>query len=109
MVLNRRNRAMYFSRSLIPFDRDNTADATVYKHPGLYAYRKSFLDQYAKLKPTPLEQAEKLEQLRVLEHGFSIAVVHAAAPHPGIDTPEQYADFVTRWKKPPTTPHNHRV
>ncbi len=96
LVLTQNNRAMYFSRSPIPFDRDATGGATVYKHPGLYAYRKIFLDRYAGLSPTPLEQTEKLEQLRVLEHGFAIAVIHADAPHPGIDTPEQYAAFVAR-------------
>lgn len=96
MVITRHNRAMYFSRSLIPFDRDQAGGLTVHKHPGLYAYRKSFLDRYATLAPTPLEHAEKLEQLRVLEHGFQIAVIHADAPHPGIDTPQQYAAFVAR-------------
>ena len=100
LVLTRTNRALYFSRSAIPFDRDGSGKTsggvTVYKHPGLYAYRKPFLDRYATLAPTPLEQAEKLEQLRVLEHGFQIAVIHADAPHPGIDTPEQYAAFVAR-------------
>jgi len=100
LVLTRTNRALYFSRSPIPFDRDGgdrgASRPTVYKHPGLYAYRKAFLDRYAGLEPTPLEQAEKLEQLRVLEHGFQIAVIHADAPHPGIDTPAQYAAFVAR-------------
>ncbi len=96
MVITQQNRAMYFSRSPIPFDRDQAGAQTVYKHPGLYAYRKTFLDRYADLAPTPNEQAEKLEQLRVLEHGFVIAVIHADAPHPGIDTPAQYAAFVAR-------------
>ena len=96
MVITQQNRAMYFSRSPIPFDRDQSGVPTVYKHPGLYAYRKTFLDHYAGLAPTPNEQAEKLEQLRVLEHGFAIAVIHADAPHPGIDTPQQYAAFVAR-------------
>ena len=102
LVLNRQNRALYFSRSPIPFDRDaelhgTTPRVQMYKHPGLYAYRRAFLLRYPELEPTPLEEAEKLEQLRVLEHGYSIAVIHADAPHPGIDTPEQYADFVERF------------
>ncbi len=103
IVLDRRNRALYFSRSLIPYDRDaellaQRPAAVVYKHPGLYAYRRDFLLRYPSLDPTPLEQAEQLEQLRVLEHGCRIAVIHADAPHPGIDTPEQYARFVQRYR-----------
>jgi 3-deoxy-manno-octulosonate cytidylyltransferase (CMP-KDO synthetase) len=101
-------RAMYFSRSLVPFDRDAPGRggvsaepaAAYWKHPGLYAYRRSFLlDVYPALSPTPLEAIEKLEQLRVLEHGHAIAVIEADAPEPGIDTPEQYAAFVGRYTK----------
>ncbi|MEM7626948.1 MAG: 3-deoxy-manno-octulosonate cytidylyltransferase [Planctomycetota bacterium] len=104
LVLDRNNRAIYFSRRPIPHDRDAELHGTVskvvmYKHPGLYAYRRAFLQHYPTLEPTPLEEAEKLEQLRVLEHGHRIAVIHADAPHPGIDTPEQYADFVKRWRE----------
>lgn len=95
VVKDRQNRALYFSRSLIPFDRDQQ-HPTVYKHPGLYAFRRDFLRLYPTLEPTPLEEAEKLEQLRVLEHGYRIALIPAAAPHPGIDTPEQYQAFVER-------------
>ena len=71
---------------------------------GVYAYRVSFLRRYADLSPTPLERAERLEQLRVLEHGFVIAVgIDGSAEHGGeirggIDTPEQYAAFVARWR-----------
>ncbi|MEM8738735.1 MAG: 3-deoxy-manno-octulosonate cytidylyltransferase [Planctomycetota bacterium] len=103
LVLDRQGRAMYFSRSVIPYDRDaemlgTRPRVTMYKHPGLYAYRRGFLALYPTLPPTPLEEAEKLEQLRVLEHGHRIAVIHAEAPHPGIDTPEQYAAFVARYR-----------
>lgn len=102
LVRDQNGRAMYFSRSLIPHDRDNGgagSDLDAYwKHPGLYAYRRSFLtDIYPTLTPTPLEDIEKLEQLRVLEHGYRIAVIEADAPEPGIDTPEQYAAFVERF------------
>ena len=90
-----RPRALYFSRSLIPFDRDRRG-VKLLKHPGLYAYRRSFLLHYVTLAPTPLEQAEQLEQLRALEHGFAIAVVKTAVRHHGIDTPEQYEAFVRR-------------
>ena len=102
LVVDRHDRAMYFSRSLIPYDRDAEMLGTqptvaLLKHPGLYAYRRSFLKLYPTLPPTPLEEAEKLEQLRVLEHGLPIRIIRAPAPHPGIDTPEQYAAFVQRW------------
>jgi 3-deoxy-manno-octulosonate cytidylyltransferase (CMP-KDO synthetase) len=101
IVIDRRGRAIYFSRSRIPFDRDaalrgERSTLPVYKHPGLYAYRRGFLRLYPTLDPTPLEQAEKLEQLRVLEHGHTIHIVHADAPRPGIDTPEQYEAFLER-------------
>ena len=110
LVIDRKDRALYFSRSPIPHDRDALGSRVssenapghqppvMYKHPGLYAYRRDFLGKYPSLEPTPLEEAEKLEQLRVLEHGYRIAVIHAPAPHPGIDTPDQYADFVARWR-----------
>lgn len=90
--------ALYFSRGLIPFDRDRTRgpDATPYRHIGLYAYRRAFLDQYLALEPTPLERCEQLEQLRVLEHGGRIAVAIVAEARAGIDTPEQYEAFVRR-------------
>lgn len=99
VVVDARGHALYFSRYPIPFDRDRSG-ATVLKHPGLYAYRRDFLLRYVQLPPTPLEQAEKLEQLRALEHGFAIAVVRAHVRHHGIDTPAQYADFVRRVTAP---------
>ncbi|MDX2114830.1 MAG: 3-deoxy-manno-octulosonate cytidylyltransferase [Planctomycetota bacterium] len=98
--------ALYFSRSLIPFDRDNSGAAAPLRHVGLYVYRRRFLARYVTLAPTPLELAEKLEQLRALEHGLPMAVAlpeNAAslrAPA-GIDTAEQYARFVERWNAPP--------
>lgn len=87
--------ALYFSRSLIPHPR-NAGVAAPLKHVGLYAYRAEFLWTYVTLSPTPLEQAESLEQLRMLEHGHAIAVATCTAPAPGIDTPEQYDAFVRR-------------
>lgn len=108
LVRDVRGRAMYFSRSLVPFDRDGGGvsgvsakpQAAYWKHPGLYAYRRDFLaNVYPTLSPTPLEEIEKLEQLRVLEHGHAIAVIEANAPEPGIDTPEQYTAFVARWQQ----------
>jgi 3-deoxy-manno-octulosonate cytidylyltransferase (CMP-KDO synthetase) len=104
VVVDRRGRALYFSRSLIPFDRSPNAEGgrlqaarAPLKHVGMYVYRRPFLDEYVRLEPTPLERAERLEQLRVLEHGRGIAVAIGQARHHGIDTPEQYEAFVKRW------------
>jgi 3-deoxy-manno-octulosonate cytidylyltransferase (CMP-KDO synthetase) len=90
-----RCRAMYFSRSPIPFSRDGQG-VQRWKHPGLYAYRRDFLLHYVTLPPTPCELAESLEQLRALEHGHAIAVVKTVVRHHGIDTPQQYEEFVKR-------------
>jgi len=98
VVVDRRGRAMYFSRSMIPFDRDGMGILPL-KHPGLYAYRRDFLPVYVNLEPTPNEDAEKLEQLRALEHGHAIAVCHAEVRHHGIDTPAQYEAFVREMRE----------
>lgn len=95
IVVSQMNRAIYFSRSVVPFDRDGKG-VELMKHPGLYAYRREFLPQYVSLPQTPLEHVEQLEQLRVLEHGYPIAVVRTVTHHHGIDTPDQYEDFVRR-------------
>ena len=93
-------RAMYFSRSRIPFRRDaSSPQPTYYLHLGIYAYRRTFLLEYASWGATPCESAEKLEQLRALEHGRSIHVLKVARATHGIDTAEQYAEFVRRWKR----------
>lgn len=99
VVLRTDGTALYFSRSLIPHARAGSATPTPpLKHIGLYAYRAGFLPTYLALEPTPLERTEMLEQLRVLEHGHSIAVALRTVTTTGIDTPEQYAAFVKRWK-----------
>lgn len=79
--------AMYFSRARIPFPR-NDIGVPVYKHIGIYAYRRDFLLRYAKLSPTPLEQTESLEQLRALEHGYKIKVLKTDFKSIGVDTVE---------------------
>lgn len=71
-VLDNNGLVLYFSRSLIPFNREGSVDETYYKHIGLYVFRSDFLKIYASLRETPLERAEKLEQLRILEHGYKI-------------------------------------
>jgi len=87
VVCNASGHALYFSRAPIPFLR-NEAAATPLQHVGLYAYRKEFLSMYGRLSPSPLEQAEHLEQLRVLYHGHDIAVRVGDFHCIGIDTPE---------------------
>ena len=93
VVLNKNRNALYFSRSIIPYQRnaakeDWLKNHTYYKHIGLYAYRARFLRAYSQLPPSPLESIEALEQLRALWHGHRIAVhIAAQAPGPGVDTP----------------------
>ncbi len=94
-------RALYFSRSLIPYDRDGLGQVQPMQHIGLYVYRRAILPVYLNLPATPLEQAEKLEQLRLIEHGLPIAVASYPVQHQGIDTPEQYAQFVSRCTQSP--------
>lgn len=98
VVLRRDGTALYFSRSLIPFAREGGSPVEPLRHVGLYVYRREFLDVYCSLAPTPLESAEVLEQLRVLEHGHAIAVAVHPCRSAGIDTPEQYEAFVRRFK-----------
>src|SRR5262249_12791486 len=78
-------RALYFSKYPIPYDRDRVGVAR-YKHPGFYAYRKSALDAFHRLPPSPLELTEKLEQLRFLENGIDIVVVETVTSTIGVDT-----------------------
>ena len=90
-------RALYFSRSRVPFPRNEAApDEPLLRHVGIYAYRNRFLQRYITLESTPLERIESLEQLRVLEHGFAIGVAIVESRGTGIDTPEQYEAFVKR-------------
>ena len=80
--------ALYFSRSLMPYPRKKTEDFKVYKHVGVYAYKRDFLLKYAALPPTPLEKVESLEQLRALENGTKIKVLTSDFQGIGIDTQE---------------------
>lgn len=100
VVLDKRGNALYFSRATIPWHRDGFAASRAalppgyqpLRHIGLYAYSHAFLQTYPGLEPAPLEQIEALEQLRVLWHGYPIAVhVTPFAPAAGVDTPEDLA------------------
>jgi 3-deoxy-manno-octulosonate cytidylyltransferase (CMP-KDO synthetase) len=105
VVCSRRNRALYFSRSTIPFHRDGLPDPATastpiaHLHLGLYAYRREFLLSISALPRSPLEAAEKLEQLRILEAGHPIAIDFVDEASVGIDTREDYQRFVDRWRK----------
>ncbi len=98
VVIGLNGQAVYFSRCPIPYRRDPTSPphAAYHLHLGLYAYRRDFLLKFAGWKPTTLELTEKLEQLRALDHGASIAVLEVARATHGIDTAEQYEEFVKR-------------
>ncbi len=96
------DKAIYFSRSVIPYDRQQGGIGEVknyLRHIGIYAYRRDFLLKITKLPQTPLEKLEKLEQLRAIENGFDILVAKVKHTCAGIDTPEQYAEFVKRYVK----------
>ncbi len=98
VVTDKNDFALYFSRLPVPYHRDEWKDLkhltvhdsrfTVFKHIGLYVYRKDFLLKFARMKPTSLEEAEKLEQLRVLENGYKIKVVETKHDSIGVDTEE---------------------
>ncbi|HWP85157.1 MAG TPA: 3-deoxy-manno-octulosonate cytidylyltransferase [Terriglobia bacterium] len=90
VVTDRSGRALYFSRAPIPHRRDPGAPAVYYKHLGLYGYRRAALEQYVRLAPAPLEQAERLEQLRFLENGIPILVSETTQDTIGVDTEEDF-------------------
>ena len=85
VVLDSNSNALYFSRSVIPYNRDNTKSAH-HKHIGLYVYRKDYLMKLIKMKPSRLELTEKLEQLRVLESGEKIKVIETKIDSHSVDT-----------------------
>jgi 3-deoxy-manno-octulosonate cytidylyltransferase (CMP-KDO synthetase) len=85
VVCDADHQALYFSRHPIPYDREGTG-AVRYKHIGLYAYRRAALEQFHRLPPSTLERAERLEQLRFLEHGIPIVVTETSEATIGVDT-----------------------
>ncbi len=96
VVVGRDGRALYFSRAPIPCARDEGAGESYLLHVGLYAYTKDFLLGYSKMPQTPLEEMEKLEQLRAIENGHIIQVAETSYEALGIDTPADYEAFVER-------------
>lgn len=88
VVVDKNFNALLFSRSVIPFKRDASADVIYYKHIGIYAYRKEALMSFTRWKSTPLEVSEKLEQLRYLENGIKIKMILTDEAPVSIDTPE---------------------
>ncbi len=95
--------ALYFTRALAPYPRTTSGaienSAHYYMHIGMYAYSPEALQAYVKMPQSFLEKTESLEQLRILENGHSIAAQVIDAATPGIDTPEDYAAFIQRWKE----------
>ena len=101
VITDSNGRAIYFSRAPIPYDRDKSGVGKIQqylRHIGIYAYRKEFLLKITALPQTKLEKIEKLEQLRAIENGFSILVGKVKHTCDGIDTPQQYAEFVKRYR-----------
>ena len=109
VVFDYNNFALYFSRSPIPFVRDaktnleRIANVDIYKHIGLYVFRREALFKFTELEQTDLEKTEKLEQLRMLEHGFKIKIVVTEYENLAVDTPEDldrarfyYANYVNK-------------
>ncbi len=99
-------RALYFSRSPLPFFRHPVPGLPVLRHKGIYAYRRPFLERFVAWPPAPLELAESLEQLRALQHGASIQVILTSDTSPGLDTPAQ-APHIEALLRNPTHPHAH--
>ncbi len=99
VVVDKDNYAIYFSRSVIPYNREKSGIGKTQqylRHLGIYAYRKDFLLEITSMPQSGLEMIEKLEQLRAIEYGFDILVGKVKHTCDGIDTPEQYAEFVRR-------------
>ena len=88
VVADKNGRALYFSRSTIPFDRDQRGNLQYFKHMGFYAYRYAALERFCKLPESPLEAAERLEQLRFLENGIDIYVEETPFDTVGVDSAE---------------------
>jgi 3-deoxy-manno-octulosonate cytidylyltransferase (CMP-KDO synthetase) len=103
VVVDNSGDALYFSRASIPCSGSREARLADWPvrplhHIGIYGFRRDFLLKFVRLPQSRLERLERLEQLRALEHGYRVRVGLRPSANPGIDTPEQYRAFVTRWK-----------
>ncbi len=90
VVVDKNDNALYFSRYPVPYQRDGESEVPYYKHIGIYGYTKDFLYTFKNLPPSPLEKAEKLEQLRALGSGYPIKVVTSKFDSHGVDTEEDF-------------------
>ncbi|MEL6974066.1 MAG: 3-deoxy-manno-octulosonate cytidylyltransferase, partial [Bacteroidota bacterium] len=98
VIVDHESFALYFSRSPIPYPRDEAVDAIYYKHKGIYAFRKRALMDFQRLPMKPLEAKEKIEAIRFLEYGKRIKMVETAVTGIEIDTPEDLAKARKAWK-----------
>ena len=100
VIVDSDNYALYFSRSVIPFDREvNTSEVTYYKHIGVYGFAKQALVNFSKLPPSKLELAEKIEAIRILENGSRIKMIETDFLGVGIDTKEDLDLAISIWSK----------
>jgi len=99
VVCDNQGNALYFSRSVIPYNRDYNPDTYYYGHVGVYAFRKESLFKFIDLPPAKLENIEKLEQLRLLENGIKIKMIETKYSGIGIDTPEDLAKAEKKFQK----------
>ena len=99
VVCNKKNDALYFSRSVIPYKRNKEVEEVLYRHIGVYAYRKDALLKFTKWPMGILEKTEMLEQLRYLENGISIRMVETDEASVGIDTPEDLKKAIAFYNK----------
>ena len=107
VVLNEASDALYFSRSPIPYQRTTPDELVIYRHIGLYAYRRDFLKKFLSWEPTLIEKTESLEQLRALSHGTRIQVSLTDHVAPGVDTPEQAAAIEQLLQQTSESPLTH--
>lgn len=98
VIVDSRNFALYFSRSPIPYPRDEEVDTKYYKHKGIYAFRKRALEDFKQLPMLPLEAKEKIEAIRFLEYGRKIKMVETHVTGVEIDTPEDLERALKEWK-----------
>jgi len=102
VVKNKKNEAMYFSRSIIPFPRNTVVGFSYYKHIGVYAFNKKVIPIMQQLDTSPLEQIESLEQLKWLDYGLKIKMVETSHQSPAVDSPEDLLDVENFLKQNPS-------